>query len=72
MFMSGQEFRESLRAYQPDVHVNGREIADNRRPGRCCDSGCMVPGTSQRASWPRVSAAPKMAKGKGSKASQKT
>jgi len=26
MFMSGKDFRESLRAYKPSVYVNGRKV----------------------------------------------
>ena len=26
MFMSGRDFRESLRAYKPSVYVNGRKV----------------------------------------------
>ncbi len=34
----------------------GRKIARQRQPGRCCDSGCMVPGTPQMAPLPKPSA----------------
>ena len=26
MFMSGKDYRESLRAYKPSVYVNGRKV----------------------------------------------
>jgi 4-hydroxybutyryl-CoA dehydratase/vinylacetyl-CoA-Delta-isomerase len=35
----------------------GRGIAANRQPGRCCDSGCMVPGAPQMVPLPEPSAA---------------
>lgn len=35
----------------------GRKIAANRQPGRCCDSGCMVPGAPQMVALPQPSAA---------------
>jgi 4-hydroxybutyryl-CoA dehydratase/vinylacetyl-CoA-Delta-isomerase len=35
----------------------GRTIASNRQPGRCCDSGCMVPGAPQMVPLPKPSAA---------------
>jgi hypothetical protein len=34
-----------------------RKIASNRQPGRCCDSGCMVPGAAQMVPLPKPSAA---------------
>ncbi|MBE0614901.1 MAG: 4-hydroxyphenylacetate 3-hydroxylase [Burkholderiales bacterium] len=30
----------------------GRKIAGNRQPGRCCDDGCMVPGSPQMVPLP--------------------
>ena len=40
----------------------GRKIASNRQPGRCCDSGCMVPGAPQMVPLPKPSAARKKSK----------
>ena len=35
----------------------GRRIASNRQPGRCCDSGCTVPGAPQMVPLPSPAAA---------------
>ena len=35
----------------------GRKIASKRQPGRCCDSGCVVPGAPQMVPLPKPSAA---------------
>jgi 4-hydroxybutyryl-CoA dehydratase/vinylacetyl-CoA-Delta-isomerase len=37
--------------------VPGRKIASNRQPGRCCDSGCMVPGAPQMVPLPKPATA---------------
>jgi len=35
----------------------GRKIAKNRQPGRCCDTGCTVPGAPQMVPLPHPAAA---------------
>ena len=39
------------------IAAPGRKIAKNRQPGRCCDTGCMVPGAPQMVAMPRPAAA---------------
>ena len=49
----------------------GRKIASERQPGRCCDSGCMVPGAPQMVPLPKPSAARRKIKPAAGKAVKK-
>jgi 4-hydroxybutyryl-CoA dehydratase/vinylacetyl-CoA-Delta-isomerase len=40
----------------------GRKITGKRQPGRCCDTGCMVPGAPQMVPLPKPAAARRKAK----------
>ncbi len=47
MLMSGQDYRDSLRRYQPRVYVNGRRIES------VADEPLLAPGVN--AVWPAAS-----------------